>query len=340
MKFILILAFSAVATLSLAEEGYVLNGTIRGNYSGYIYLSYGNVKDSALVQNNSFRFIGRVDKPVKAWLNLRPYANIVWVFLENSAITMEGDFSTTIQRGEQINLYRVTNISGSYSQKILDYYRSFCNENRDKEDFNTLHLQELKRMFTQNPASPVTGWILGDLATNRPTYTYTEFTDLYALLDTTAMHDYDLRMIKTGLRTMAKYGRGERFLAFELPNQYEQLVKSKTFIGKIVLFDFWASWCGPCRAKHPDLIKLQNKYEGKNFTVISISIDKDKIAWLNAIVKDGLSWENLLDTESKTINELGIQAIPFSYLVDETGNILEVNRTIKEIDVILQQKLK
>ncbi len=339
-KCILILALSLFAFCAIAGEGYILKGTIHGDYSGYIYLSYGKIKDSALVQNNSFEFAGSIEKPTHAWLNLKPAANIVWIYLENSKISIEGDFRTTVQREQLINLYRITSIKGSHSQTLIDQYRTFCNSNREQENFYTLRFNELKRMFSANPSSPVMGWILGDLATNSPVYSFSEFNELYALLDTTAMQANDLRMIKTGFRTMVRYAVGERFSTFQLANQRDETVNSESFNGKLVLIDFWASWCAPCRAKHPDLVKLQKKYQGKNFAFVSISVDKDKSAWLKAIIKDGLIWENLLDKNSALLNELGIQAIPFNYLLDESGRILAVNPSLEEIDILFQEKIK
>ncbi|MFZ2906530.1 MAG: TlpA disulfide reductase family protein [Cyclobacteriaceae bacterium] len=321
-------------------EGYTIKGTISGDYNGYIYLSYSNTKDSVLVKNNTFEFNGNVDKPIRAWLNLEPPANVAWVYLENSRIVVDGKYSTTIKDNQTIHLYRITSIKGSYSQQLLDDYRAFCNANRDKENFNTLRFQQLKLMFTSDPKQPVNGWILGDLAVNNPVFTYEEFIQLYTLLDTTAMRMEDIAFVKAGLRNMNKYGTGQQFVAFELINNNNVIVTSPKYSGKVIFVDFWASWCAPCREKHPALIDLLKKYQSKNFTVISLSIDKDTNAWRKAIEKDNLTWENLIDPEKKILNELGIQAIPFSYLIDEKGYITCVNQPLEKVDIILQEKLK
>lgn len=342
MKKLLVLCFLMPGLISSlrASEGFTIKGTIHGNYTGYIYLSYENVKDSALVQNNTFELKGQVKKAVIGSLHLKPFANVVWIFLENSEIRVEANFSTAIERNENINLLNELKITGSYSQKLLDEYRAFCKVNRTQENFNALRFQRLKLMFAQNSTQPLSGWILGDLAVSNPIYTYQEFIELYSLLDTAAMQRSDVELIKTGLRTMNTYGIGQPFPTFELVNQYNKVINSTTYSGKIVLVDFWASWCAPCRAKHPALIDLEKKYQAKNFQVISISIDKDKDAWQKAIVKDNLTWDNLWDTNSTLVTGLGIQAIPFNYLLDTNGNILAVNQSFEEIDKILYEKLK
>lgn len=336
----LALFLSGLIFSAQANEGYVLKGTIQGEYTGYIYLFYDSFKDSALIQNNTFEFTGKLKKPVHAWMHLKPPANVEWIYLENSAISVQAEYKVNLHQNEFVNFMRFNEITGSDSQKLLDQYRAFCNANRTKEDFNALHFQELKLMFVENPKSPVNGWILGDLAVGNPVFTYGEFLDLYSLLDTAAMQRYDIRMITTGLRTMTKFGIGQPFVAFELPDQTEKVINSTKYSGKVILIDFWASWCGPCRAKHPELVELQKKYQNKNFNIVSISIDKDKIAWNKAITKDNLTWENLLDADSKITNELGIQSIPFSYLLDEDGNIFAINQPLEKIDMILQEKLK
>lgn len=343
MKKILFLltAFLSGVTLSLtAADGYIIKGNISGGYSGYIYLSYQDVKDSALVRNNTFEFTGKVDKPVLAWINLQSFANINWIYLENSPINLEGTFKTKVIENEVINFYLISSITGSHSQKLLDQYREFCNTNRKKENFNELRFQELKLMFTKNPKLPVNGWILGDLSVNNPVYTIKEFLELYSMLDTAAMQINDIRIIHTGLRTMNKYGLGQPFPTFELSNHRGEVIKSSKFSGKVVFIDFWASWCAPCRAKHPALVELQKKYQDKNFEVVSITIDKDKNPWLKAITKDNLTWHNLYDEDNKIKNLLGIQSIPFSYLVDEQGNIFAINQPLERVDEILQEKLK
>lgn len=334
----ILLAASALTFSTYANEGYVVKGIIHGDYAGYIYLSFPHKKDSSLVRNHTFEFSGKVDKPVLAWLNLKPLANAAYLYLENSLITVEGDFSTTIQQNEKINLYTITSITGSYAQNLLDQYRAFCKRNRPNENFNSLRYEELKVMFANNPKQPVNGWILSDLAATNPVYTYDELRNLYLLLDTAAMQRTDLNMIKTGLRTINKYGIGQPFTFFQLPNQKGEIIHSTKLSGKIVLIDFWASWCKPCRAKYPDMVSLYRKYQHQNFDILSISIDENKISWINAIQTDGLIWNNVLDQKKETQQEFGIQAIPFSYLIDEQGIIIAINPTIEEIDSILKEK--
>jgi thiol-disulfide isomerase/thioredoxin len=118
-----------------------------------------------------------------------------------------------------------------------------------------------------------------------------------------------------------------------------KLLKLSDLRGKVVLIDFWASWCGPCRKENPNVVRLYKKYEKQGFTILSVSLDEDPNAWKAAIQKDGLIWKNhvsdLKGWKSSMPALYGFEGIPFTVLVNKEGNIIG-----KELrGEVLEQKL-
>ena len=127
-----------------------------------------------------------------------------------------------------------------------------------------------------------------------------------------------------------------------LPNPDSTMISISSFKGQVLLLDFWASWCKPCRAENPNLVKTYKEYHSKGFEVLSISLDKKKSAWLKAIADDRLSWPQVSDLQyldSKAIEIYNVQAIPTNYLIDKDGKIIAKNMFGKALDLKLKEIL-
>ncbi|WP_158795629.1 TlpA disulfide reductase family protein [Pedobacter sp. L105] len=117
---------------------------------------------------------------------------------------------------------------------------------------------------------------------------------------------------------------------FQLPDTAGKMVKLSDLRGQYVLLDFWASWCMPCRAENPNVVKAYQQYHGKGFTVLGVSLDQEgkKESWIKAIHQDHLTWTQVSDLNfwnNAAAKLYGITSIPQNYLIDKEGKIIAVN---------------
>lgn len=133
----------------------------------------------------------------------------------------------------------------------------------------------------------------------------------------------------------AQPNAGEAAPDIALPDANGNVVALSSLKGKVVVLDFWASWCGPCRQSNKELVSLYKKYKDKGLEIYSVSVDANTKAWTNAIKHDKMQWLHVIDTKAARGNELtetwNIRYIPFTFLIDKEGKLIAQFDDVEEL---------
>jgi len=358
MKKSVLFALLSLPVAVFAQGGkYVIQGTL-GTYSApaKVYLQYkkGNyiITDSTTITNGRFKLTGILaDDPVQASLALSPrgtgfdageHKNF---YLESGIILLNGrkGLSDAVISGTEDNLDNVKldtalrALDGDYA--ALTIKRNTTPPDQQQSDTYKKETNKLlstiisdrqavyKKFIQDNPDSYVSLVTLIGYAYSAD---YSDIAPLYDGLSDRMKQTLRGKHFAELLPHLKAVSLGAIAPEFAEPDTAGKMVSLSSFRGKYVLVDFWASWCGPCRAENPNVVKAFNRYKGQNFTIVGVSLDsKDgRARWLAAIHKDGLPWTqvsalNYWDDPAAAL--YAVKAIPQNFLLDPNGKIIAKN---------------
>lgn len=352
MNFKKLLTFGFLVVLLIncekVENSFNLKGKIDGDYNGFIYLKYNDKIDSALVLNNMFEFKGGVQYPTTAILfpdnpKLNKRMTVVSFMLENSIIKTTLKYSENISDNESMKFLDLETISGSESHNTrIDFeeilVKTVHNEENDSLKKEAIY-SNLYKFISENPESEMCGEFLYDLSAYYNLLSADQMETLLKMTDISFQKRNDIEKISKLIKQRKLFAIGNEPPDLILPNMEDKLVNVKSFNDRIVLLEFWASWCLPCRSTNPALLKIYNDYNHKGFEIIGISIDKDKSDWKLAIKEDNLNWPQTIDSLGTTAESYNLNSIPFNLLLNKKGKIIAHNIKPNKLNEILNNKL-
>lgn len=349
-KTIILLLVAAVAASCAREPKFRITGTIDGAGNETVILQKRipggyEVIDSASLENGAFTIEGAVDYPQMVNLALKGKRGGLNFYIENSDITVHahadslytGSVSGSATQAEFDAYKAMFDESNAEMMKIYDRYRAAKMEgNEEVASASEKELEALdnkqnelrKEFIANNPSSFVAPAVISELAYYLEAG---ELEELLGKLDTTLNKVQTVVTLKERLVLMKAVAMGQKAPDFTLNDVDGNPVSLYSRLGgdtKLLLLDFWAAWCGPCRQENPNVVKVWKEYNKKGFDVFGVSLDRTKEDWVKAIKDDNLTWTHVSDLkfwDCAPAKMYAVSAIPANFLIDANGIIVGHN---------------
>jgi len=324
-------------------EGFTISGTITGFDDGATVAllngQTGAQLDQTTITKGKFSFKGKMDEPDFRILLFNGQPPFITLFLDNSDLKITGDKATldhVVTKGSVSN-----KIFTEYNNEITPYQYLF-NDDAPYDSVSIEKAAAISENFAKKyPNSDVAAFavIRFNQVTEDEKTTEELYNSLTESVKGSSLGKYIAQVIADAQRTPI----GSKVPDFTQTDTAGNPVSLSSFRGKYVLVDFWASWCRPCRAENPNVVANYDKYKDKNFTVLSVSLDQAKPAWLDAIKMDGLAWTNVSDLHgwsNAVAQQFGIINIPQNILVAPDGTLAGKNLRGPKLNRRLSRLLK
>jgi thiol-disulfide isomerase/thioredoxin len=304
------------------------------------------------VVDEKFTWIKNFTSPQKIMLATR--MRYMQFFVENKAMTIEGN-------ADSLYYSKVTGSATQdefvkYNQSIepirASQYKLFSELRKTENQALKAELQrkvdsidsvvdDRRKSYVKNNAnSPVSVSLVEDVSIVGE---YGKVNEYFQLLSGQAKQTTTGKRLADRVEVLKRSTIGSYVKDFTMNSMDGKTIRMSDFKGKYLFIDFWASWCGPCRAENPNVLKAYENYKDKSFAVLGISIDDNTGKWKEAVEKDKMPWTQVLNnkgSENDVAAYYGIQAIPSTMLLDADGKIIALNLRGEKLHEELQKVLK
>lgn len=361
-----LVAVAALGIMSCSgnKSGYVVTGTVEGAADGDTVFMRNRVNreyintDTAIIANGVFTFEGVQDSAVNRYVAYGQDEKVQMVdfFLENgkTTVNLTKENKNNLIAGTANNdaYQEVKNQLTSIGAKEDAIYEAMADSTLTDElkdakkaelgNLETERTNAMKASIEKNITNPVGIFLL-----SRYNFMldYTALESLLSQVSANYQNNEEILRIKDIVELGKKTAVGQKFTDFEMQDPQGKAIKLSDYVGKgkVVLIDFWASWCPPCREEMPGLVAAYAKHKGENFEIVGVSLDRDATAWKAGLKKMNMTWPQMSDLKfwnSEGAKLYAVRSIPHTVLVDGEGTIIARGLHGEELQSKITEALK